>query len=75
VAGSGVAVAAGDCVASSALDDRVPSHAATLTRASSGLPVEQQAAVTALLRTLGLHAADLPKAGVDDEEQDEAQSA
>jgi MarR family transcriptional regulator, 2-MHQ and catechol-resistance regulon repressor len=51
-----------------------PSHAATLTRASSGLPVEQQAVVTALLRTLGLHAADLPKAP-DETADDEARSA
>ena len=51
-----------------------PSHAATLTRASKGLTVEQQASVTALLRTLGLFAADLPKADVESED-DEAQSA
>ena len=45
------------------LDEIFPSHAATLTRASSGLTVEQQATVTALLRTLGLSAAELAEDG------------
>ncbi len=54
------------------LDAIFPSHAAMLTRATSGLTVEEQGVVTALLRTLGLHAAELPKA---DELNDEAKSA
>lgn len=55
------------------LDEIFPSHAATLTRAASGLSVAEQETATALLRTLGLYAAELPTAA--DEPADEAKSA
>lgn len=40
-----------------------PSHAAVLTRALSGLSVEEQKTVTALIRTMGLAAAEMPLPG------------
>lgn len=43
------------------LGEIFPEHAAALTRASGGLTMEQQAEATALLRTLGRYAAELPK--------------